>query len=1127
MSQPMNAYEKEKSELSKQTKAVLTIGALGCFIICGTCFGASSFSNDSDTFATKNNGFLSSTSENFLDDDEDDYRIKQLKEHNAKQAAKIRLLKQELIEKTQNIYEVKSQLFKQLGDPRDKEKIGELNEALSQKEKHIELLRNEIQQRESLVGKMQKEIIEVEKSKDQELIALRNEIDHLKDSSKNFYHDYEKKSRVLEATQLHLTEALENKSRIIESLEHELSAHQSTLASKNEELQQALQNFAEKEEESKRLVLELMTAIEDADHLEETLKGLALDIGLLEDALVASRELLESKTKELASIEESKSQEIARIEESSFQEKLRFEEVVAQKAKLAEELILEKQNNLVLNNEFNQSQIVSERRLEEEKDTHKALTAALLEQQRLAIELDEALEEKVANVEQLKNDIVEMQETIDKHLLALEQSQEIKKELEEAYKIILDKNSVLDGYEKEILAFQDKIEEEANRRRTIEQALKDKEAQGIELAEAMLTLIHDAENDQNNVKEMKAVLAENALAIDEFKNRVALLEKELKDEMEKNKISASILDEKQVHILALDETIKAQTIGAEIHVKLLEDDIAKLQNTIDQHVIALNESQKIKKDLEEAHKIILENYSALNAYEEEILTLHDKIEGEASLRRATEQALKEKAAEGIELAEAMLVLIHDAESYQNNAEEMKKVLAENTSTIDEFKNRVTLLERELKVEGEKNRVSVLVLEEKQIHILALDETIKAQAADGEAHVKRLENDIEKMQKTIDEHVVALNESQKFKKELEDAYKTILDKNLALNAYEEEILVLQDKIEAEASQRRVTEQALKDKEAKGIELAETMLVLIHDVDSYQNNAEEMKKVLASNTLTIDEFKNRVELLEKELKDEGEKNRVSASLLEERQIHILALDETIKSQALDADVHVKRLENDVAKMQKTIDKHVIALNESQKFKKELEEAHKIILDSYTVINSYEEEVLAFQNKVEEEVARRRTVEQALSDKEAQGVELAEAMLVLIHDVEGYKTDAFEAKKMMTTNALAMDEMNQRMALLEKELKEEREKNSIIALALTEKQRHVLALDEVINAQAVDAERLESALVESKELIDQHYKVLQESKNIERELEKAQLALSRHQDFLMEQQQVIDSYELRRRR
>lgn len=80
-----------------------------------------------------NNRFLAQ-----LDDEEDGYenhQIRMLQDQNRKQANKIKALRQELLDKMQAVHDIKANLFKQEGDPRDKAKIADLSRQLEEKEK--------------------------------------------------------------------------------------------------------------------------------------------------------------------------------------------------------------------------------------------------------------------------------------------------------------------------------------------------------------------------------------------------------------------------------------------------------------------------------------------------------------------------------------------------------------------------------------------------------------------------------------------------------------------------------------------------------------------------------------------------------------------------------------------------------------------------------------------------------------------------------------------------------------------------------------------------------------------------------------------------------------------------------
>ena len=80
-----------------------------------------------------NNDLL--TDEGSDDSSYENYQVRLLQDQNRKQANKIKALRQELLEKMHAMHEIKANLFKQEGDPRDKAKIADLSQRLEEKEK--------------------------------------------------------------------------------------------------------------------------------------------------------------------------------------------------------------------------------------------------------------------------------------------------------------------------------------------------------------------------------------------------------------------------------------------------------------------------------------------------------------------------------------------------------------------------------------------------------------------------------------------------------------------------------------------------------------------------------------------------------------------------------------------------------------------------------------------------------------------------------------------------------------------------------------------------------------------------------------------------------------------------------
>lgn len=883
MNQPMDANDIKKEisnqlQLGKHTKNVgFALGLAGCFLICGACYATPRDHALSAGDDFKSNGFFLGTSENLFDEDEDDYRIKQLKDHNAKQAAKIRVLRQELIEKTQNIYEIKSQLFKQVGDPRDKEKIAELNRSLAEKEEQMDRLNHEIQRHENTIRSLQKEIAAHEHSRDDELLALQQQVENLKNFSVGDQHELKKKNRQLETTQHHLTEALENKATMIGNLEHELSIQQLAFTEKSGEWQELTRLYATTEEESKRAIVELTAQLE----VENSAK---IAVGKkLKKAIAEKNALVESLQQEIESY---------------------------------------KQQYELASADFLSQKEASETRIAEVFD-------ALREEQRLT------------------------KEQHDTKVAALVES------LEEANETSMQFQKWL--YDEMVLHAQEK-----NNGNALAVTAKEKQERADALEEALNALVLDVAQLENALKGMQDALTENALTLEESQESSSTLKQKLEEQTEQNKVLSGVLSEKQQHLSTLEETLK----NIVLDVALLDDALVSSQDLAERKLA-------------------------------EVATLE-----ESSFH--LQQKLEEEISQKVKITEALLL-------------ERQNTIALNI----EFSKSQKLLEQQLEEELNTHKALTAALLEQQRRAIALDEAREAKAAD----VLKLESALLEAQSTIEEQATALNAAQELVKGLEG------------------------RLEGEESERAVLAEALQEKHG----------------------------------------------------------------------HADALDASLKAQAED----VERLENALVAAKKTIKEFSVALNESKKIEKELAEAHLIILNNFAALSDSEETVLALQDKMEAEAALRREAEKSIEDKESQHAALGETIQVLTHDVEKFEKALAKAQAAIADREVAINEQKAYADLLEKKLEEEKLKQKSLVGALEEKQKHSFALDEALKARAIDAERLESALLEAKEMIENHTAVLHESKKNETELAKAQIALAKHQDLLLEQQQVIDSYEKRENR
>ncbi len=866
MFQPINAQDKAKESRKQlrsglRTSTIFAMSLAGCLLVCGASDGSGT---RADALTKTNNGFSFNASENLLDDDEDDYRVKELKEHNAKQAHKIRLLRQELAEKTQSVYEIKSQLFKQVGDPRDKEKIATLNQALSVKEELMDDLKLEIQEHERTTAKLEKEIADLEKKHAHEHGKLKHQIEDLKRSAELNHGEFEKRGRVLETTQLHLSEALENKTSHIASLEHELSIQQLAYIAKSNELKEAVEHFSAKEAESKRLISELKISLETenskkiatktklkntveekntlvgrlqqeienyklqyelasadftahkenseastnraleslheqhrqvkdehglivaeltealdeaketskqlhewlyaemllhssqkdkaeefaqtsadkqkrADALELSLNSLVTDVNRLETALKAmqdstrenaivsetsqknlfslqqrlddqseqkkllSEALLEKEAQllvleetlknfvldlellefDLASAQElvvSKSLSITRLEDNSSHLQKKLEEEIDQKAKLAEALEVEKQRTIALNAQFSESKKQFESQLQEGIGTHRALTGALLEQERRAAALDEALLVKANDVERLENDLLHAKVVIEANILALNESKKVEDDLNEAQGIIFNSYIALIESQESAEALQNKIDEEIAQRKAAELVLRNREAQEFVFNEAIVSLRQDAAKFENALAVSQKLLEENAIALNVSGDRIKMLELRIEGEKDQRLILSDALQEKQEHAIVMEDLLKAQ----DNDINLLENALSDAHQSIEKQALAISQ---LEKSFEESHK------SILSETDERFRALQAKLESEQALKLAAEQMLQEKDVQANALALVIQTMTLDADRLNSALSDAKGMIENHLVVLEESKKIESELEK--------------------------------------------------------------------------------------------------------------------------------------------------------------------------------------------------------------------------------------------------------------------------------------------------------------------------------------------------------------------------------------------------------------------------------------------------
>lgn len=142
---PNRQQNSEPSQNKSRKKATaVVLSAFTCVFMCGLGYEIIQSNQQKSTGTlyaassaepVKRHNYSSDASSLYDDDDEYlSYELKMLRDQNKRQAAKIKSLKQEIVDKLQEQHDLKSSLFKQEGDPRDKAKIAELGQQLAQKE---------------------------------------------------------------------------------------------------------------------------------------------------------------------------------------------------------------------------------------------------------------------------------------------------------------------------------------------------------------------------------------------------------------------------------------------------------------------------------------------------------------------------------------------------------------------------------------------------------------------------------------------------------------------------------------------------------------------------------------------------------------------------------------------------------------------------------------------------------------------------------------------------------------------------------------------------------------------------------------------------------------------------------
>jgi len=280
-------------------------------------------------------------------EDHESQEIQRLRDQNRAQANKIKALQQELVEKVQSSHEIKSNLFRLESDPKDRLKINELSQKLSDAERTnfqlgltVTTLQNELLGIESKMNQAEVTrdalaamLATHRTTKEQEIAEHQKKIEELEAFSTQSQTDLLRKIDELDFAKQNLANSLEEKSAALAALEAELLLQKDLHTAKSHELNNIVSLYSASQKELNEQILSLTATLEwetakhqsTADRLDKKIENQAYVLSVLESA-VQSRNLMLNEKHELIS---KQSHEIASRDEQLANHKAELEEFEA------------------------------------------------------------------------------------------------------------------------------------------------------------------------------------------------------------------------------------------------------------------------------------------------------------------------------------------------------------------------------------------------------------------------------------------------------------------------------------------------------------------------------------------------------------------------------------------------------------------------------------------------------------------------------------------------------------------------------------------------------------------------------------------------------------------------------
>lgn len=875
----------------------------------------------------RRNTYQEPVASHFTDDDEYlSYELKILREQNRRQASKIKSLKQEIVNRLQEQHDLKSTLFKQEGDPRDKARIAELNHQLSQKEMVTMQLQHQLKELEVEKQTFDKKMLHAEVTKealtnmleeqrvirDREISKLRNHIANIEKQKDQEHKELTTKLLQFEDTHQRLQDTLEETSYATFYLDSEIKhlkdelvdSHKTRKEIENTLLEQLYNTIASLE----------LTEVETAT-LRNKLKGAYLrhnkslkenngKIAQLEREIDGHRKHIKEKNVLFDSIHDLYSVALIQTKSEIDEVSNHFEEEKNKSQSLEHELA---------------KQLEIRRSLQQDFKT-------LKKDHRIALEVEKKLDET-------NKKMTFLQAELDVHKFSIAEREKHLDQLHQG-KIALETK------------YQDKIQELSKTLQTEQQKKSTMELEIDYLAGKL-----ELENARHqSTKGSLTTLEKNLNDLEDQLKYAARTEEEL--EISNRKAATLQLELERQHALL---TAKEQQIGSNLQKE--QEAISRLEKELESNKIAVDAKhqqlisiENSKKDLEaQLHGHIATLTSELEQERAYINSL------ETQLQSTNDQLEKEKSAH-----ETTRMTLIDLNGTQKSLNDQHRYSVNLEKKLEESKCKLSDLESELDLHQG-------LLETKDYHLQSIVKKQSDEVARLERELARNQAELEEKHQTLH---LSTSEQQKNERELTQKIAALSEllsdekikhKNVTSNL-QQELEQQSRRVAALESERdslkKSLEQEISAHTYVKTSLEDTRLALI-DQNSTQDLLNEQHRYSTRLEKSLDDSKAKADQLESQL------NRLSTQL-EANEQH-----------------YSKLLESETGKLSSLQQQQETTKNALASKTREIERLHEELSLQISLTESYEQRVKDLQNHENEQIAQLRasigSYEELVSSKE----------------------------------------------------------------------------------------------------------------------------------------------------